>query len=74
MIEKYESVGGGCFCGVVRYEAAVNLQEAYYCHCQKFTGSPAPDCSESIESCQHGTAIDRQYCAVDIAAGATSQQ
>jgi hypothetical protein len=44
MTEKYESVSGGCFCGALRYEAQVNLHEAYYCHCQacqKLTGSPA---------------------------------
>jgi hypothetical protein len=44
MTGKYEAVCGGCFCGAVRYEAEVNLHEAYYCHCQacqKLTGSPA---------------------------------
>ena len=44
MTEKYTSTTGGCFCGAVRYEAEVNLHEAYYCHCracQKLSGAPA---------------------------------
>ena len=44
MSEKFKPVSGGCLCGAVRYEAEVNLREAYYCHCQtcqKLTGSPA---------------------------------
>ncbi len=44
MTTKYVSVTGGCFCGAVRYEADVNLHEAYYCHCktcQKMSGAPA---------------------------------
>jgi adenylate cyclase len=44
MAEQYEKVEGGCFCGAVRYEAEVNLKEAYYCHCracQKMSGAPA---------------------------------
>ena len=33
---------GGCFCGSVRYELTLPLQQAYYCHCrdcQYFSGS-----------------------------------
>jgi adenylate cyclase len=44
MTEKYTPVTGGCFCGAVRYEAEVNLHEAYYCHCKtchKLSGTPA---------------------------------
>ena len=44
MSEEYIPVTGGCFCGAVRYEAEVSLQEAYYCHCktcQKTSGAPA---------------------------------
>ena len=44
MTEKYHPVRGGYLCGAVRYEAEVNLHEAYYCHCrtcQKLSGSPA---------------------------------
>ena len=44
MVEQYEKVEGGCFCGAVRYEAEANLKEAYYCHCrtcQKMSGAPA---------------------------------
>ncbi len=39
-----EKVTGGCFCGAVRYEAEVYLDDAYYCHCrtcQQTTGAPA---------------------------------
>ena len=39
-----EKVTGGCFCGAVRYEAEVYLEDTYYCHCricQKITGAPA---------------------------------
>ncbi|MCP4469497.1 MAG: GFA family protein [Gammaproteobacteria bacterium] len=44
MTEKYTPVTGGCFCGAVRYEAEVNLHEAFYCHCRachKLSGTPA---------------------------------
>ncbi len=44
MSDKYIPVTGGCLCEAVRYEAEVNLNEAYYCHCktcQKMTGAPA---------------------------------
>ncbi len=44
MSDKYVPVTGGCLCEAVRYEAEVNLNEAYYCHCitcQKTTGAPA---------------------------------
>jgi hypothetical protein len=43
-MRRSEPVTGGCFCGVVRYEARVYLNEAYYCHCricQKSSGTPA---------------------------------
>ncbi len=41
---KAEKVTGGCFCGAVRYEAEVHLDDAYYCHCrtcQQTSGAPA---------------------------------
>ena len=44
MSDKYVPVTGGCLCQAVRYEADVNLSEAYYCHCitcQKSSGAPA---------------------------------
>ena len=44
MSDKFVPVTGGCLCQAVRYEADVNLGEAYYCHCktcQKSTGAPA---------------------------------
>ena len=44
MSHKFVLVTGGCLCEAVRYEAEVNLNEAYYCHCktcQKSTGAPA---------------------------------
>ena len=43
MSDNFVPVTGGCFCQAVRYEAEVNLSEAFYCHCkicQKTTGSP----------------------------------
>ena len=42
--ENAEKVTGGCFCGAVRYQAEVYLEDAYYCHCrtcQKISGVPA---------------------------------
>ena len=39
-----KEVTGGCLCGAVRYEAAVFLHSAYYCHCgdcRKSCGQPA---------------------------------
>ena len=44
MTQKYVPITGGCFCGAVRYEAEVNIHEAYYCHCRachKLSGTPA---------------------------------
>jgi len=44
MSEKFVPVTGGCLCLSVRYEADVNLCEAFYCHCktcQKTSGAPA---------------------------------
>jgi hypothetical protein len=44
MSEEYSPVQGGCLCGAVRYDAAVALRNAYYCHCklcQKTSGAPA---------------------------------
>ena len=44
MSVKFVPVTGGCLCEAVRYEAEVNLNEAYYCHCktcQKTSGAPA---------------------------------
>ncbi len=44
MSDKFVPVTGGCLCRAVRYEANVNLCEAFYCHCkicQKTTGAPA---------------------------------
>ena len=44
MTDNFEHVTGECECGAVRYEAEVNLHEAYYCHCktcQKSSGAPA---------------------------------
>ncbi len=44
MSEEFFPVQGGCLCGAVRYEAAVALRSAYYCHCkacQKTSGAPA---------------------------------
>ncbi len=43
MSDKFVPVTGGCLCQAVRYEADVNLCEAFYCHCktcQKTTGAP----------------------------------
>lgn len=44
MSDKYVPVTGCCVCEAVRYEADVNLSEAYYCHCKtcrKSSGAPA---------------------------------
>ena len=44
MSDEFVPVTGGCFCEAVRYEAEVNLSEAFYCHrktCQKTSGAPA---------------------------------
>ena len=44
LLGSAEKVTGGCFCGVVRYEAEVYLDDASYCHCricQQITGAPA---------------------------------
>ena len=44
MSENYVEMTGGCLCGAVRYEAEVNLNDAFYCHCkicQKLSGTPA---------------------------------
>jgi hypothetical protein len=44
MTQKYVQITGGCFCDAVRYEAKVNIHEAYYCHCRachKLSGTPA---------------------------------
>jgi len=41
---KTQVVEGGCLCGAVRYQAEVNLDDVYYCHCrmcQKSSGAPA---------------------------------
>ncbi len=44
MSDKFVPVTGGCLCEAVRYEADVNLCDAFYCHCktcQKTSGAPA---------------------------------
>jgi hypothetical protein len=44
MSDEFVPVTGGCFCEAVRYEADVNLRDAFYCHCktcQKTSGAPA---------------------------------
>ena len=44
MNDEFVPVTGGCLCQAVRYEADVNLNEAFYCHCktcQKTSGAPA---------------------------------
>ena len=44
MSDKATAVIGGCLCGLIRYEAEVFLDEAYFCHCrmcQKTSGAPA---------------------------------
>ena len=34
MSDEFVAVTGGCLCRAVRYEAEVNLREAFYCHCK----------------------------------------
>ena len=44
MSDEFVPVTGGCLCQAVRYEADVNLSDAFYCHCktcQKTSGAPA---------------------------------
>ena len=44
MSDEFVPVTGGCLCQAVRYEADVNLSEAFYCHCktcQRTSGAPA---------------------------------
>ena len=51
MSDNYVPDTGGCLCQAVRYEADVNLSEAFYCHCitcQKSSGAPTEHiCVES---------------------------
>ena len=44
MVQVAEEITGGCYCGMVRFEARAYVKEAYYCHCrmcQKTSGAPA---------------------------------
>ena len=42
MTEAAQSMGGGCLCGRIRFEARVDKDDAYLCHCrmcQRATGN-----------------------------------
>ena len=70
------NLGGGCFCGRVRYSAAVLPKNCSMCHCrmcQRWTGSPAAMTAnfdlddirwagESPETFATSKILDRQFC------------